>query len=55
LFADLDIHEVLPSGFVLLCSGKFAARYRCNIAQSVGVSSSGVRRLRFDRVRQACA
>jgi nicotinamidase-related amidase len=40
LFADLDIHELLPSGF-LISQVKFAADYRGNIAQSAGVSSSG--------------
>jgi hypothetical protein len=41
LFADLDIHEALPSGFLYFGSVKFAARYHRNIAQSAGVSSSG--------------
>jgi hypothetical protein len=54
LLADLDIHEVLPSGFLYFGSVKFAARYRRNIAQSAGVSSSGCGII-FDRARSACA
>ena len=36
LFADLDVHEELPSGFLSFRGVKFAASYRCNIAQSTG-------------------
>src|SRR5689334_7665750 len=51
LFADLDVHNAVPSGLLIILQRAFPsmdARSRCNIALAAGVSASGVRRCRFD-------
>jgi carboxymethylenebutenolidase len=52
LFADLDIHEVLPSGFPLHRGVKMMPSYHRNNALVTGVSASGMDARRFERPRK---
>jgi hypothetical protein len=55
LFADLDIHEVLPSGSQYLALSNLPPAIAAILRRAPVFHQAGVRHRRFDRASRACA